>query len=121
MGSVLGVAVFGSITASVFAGRMGGVSLAAAAAAGQRPGEAAVLHAAADAFVSGADRAVLAGAIVVTVGLVVAFRAFRPERTAVPVALVPAALVPAALVPAAPVPALVAEGVEVPVLEAVRN
>jgi hypothetical protein len=39
-----------------------------------------VLHAAADAFVSGADRAVLAGAIVVVAGLVVAFRAFRPER-----------------------------------------
>ena len=42
----------------------------------------AVLHAAADAFVSGADRAVLAGAIVVAAGLVVAFLAFRPARVA---------------------------------------
>jgi hypothetical protein len=83
MGSVLGVAVFGSITASVFAGRMGSSvgSLGAAAAAGHRPGSGAdVLHAAASAFVTGADRAVLAGAIVVAAGLVVAFRAFRPAR-----------------------------------------
>src|SRR5215472_7580215 len=82
MGSVLGVAVFGSITASVFASRMGGGSLGAvAAAAGSRPGSGAdVLHAAASAFVTGADRAVLAGAIVVAAGLVVAFRAFRPAR-----------------------------------------
>jgi hypothetical protein len=84
MGSVLGVAVFGSITASVFASRMGGGSLVAAAAAGHRPGGASVLHAAASAFVSGADRAVLAGAIVVAAGLVVAFRAFRPVRVAAP-------------------------------------
>ena len=47
-------------------------------------GGASVLHAAADAFVSGADRAVLAGAIVVAAGLVVAFRAFRPVRVAAP-------------------------------------
>ncbi|HEX5295608.1 MAG TPA: MFS transporter [Streptosporangiaceae bacterium] len=92
MGSVLGVAVFGSIAASVFAGRMGGLSLGAAAAAGHRAGGtsgASVLHAAADAFVSGADRAVLAGAIVVAAGLVVAFRAFRPARALTP-AQVPA-------------------------------
>jgi EmrB/QacA subfamily drug resistance transporter len=80
MGSVLGVAVFGSITASVFAGRMGGRSLAAAAVAAHQPGGASVLHAAANAFVTGADRAVLAGAIVVAAGLMVAFRAFRPVR-----------------------------------------
>jgi hypothetical protein len=82
MGSVLGVAVFGSIAASVFAGRMGSSagSLGAAVAAGHQPGGAAVLHAAADAFVAGADRAVLAGAIVVAAGLVVAIRAFRPAR-----------------------------------------
>ena len=103
MGSVLGVAVFGSITASVFASRMGSVSLGAAAAAGHRAGGASVLHAAADAFVSGADRAVLAGAIVVAAGLVVAFRAFRPERAPAPVKA----------------PALVAEAAEIPVLEAV--
>jgi hypothetical protein len=105
MGSVLGVAVFGSITASVFASRMGSVSLSAAAAAGHRAGGAsgtAVLHAAADAFVSGADRAVLAGAIVVAAGLVVAWRAFRPARASV-----------AAVSVAAPV----AEVAEVPVLE----
>jgi len=85
MGSVLGVAVFGSIAASVFASRIGGGSLGAVvAAAGGRPGSGAdVLHAAASAFVTGADRAVLAGAIVVAAGLVVAFRAFRPARVAV--------------------------------------
>ena len=40
MGSVLGVAVFGSITASVFAGRMGSSigSLGTAAAAAHQPG-----------------------------------------------------------------------------------
>jgi EmrB/QacA subfamily drug resistance transporter len=81
MGSVLGVAVFGSITASVFASRMGGGSLGAAAAAAHRPGSGTdVLHAAASAFVTGADRAVLAGAVVVAAGLVIAFRAFRPAR-----------------------------------------
>ncbi len=88
MGSVLGVAVFGSIAASVFASRMAsslgslgaGGSLGAAAAAGHRPGGEAVLHAAASAFVAGADRAVLAGAIVVVAGVVIAFRAFRPVR-----------------------------------------
>src|SRR5215469_1091336 len=83
MGSVLGVAVFGSITASVFASRMGSAagSLGAAVAAAHRPGSGAdVLHAAASAFVTGADRAVLAGAIVAVAGLVVAFRAFRPAR-----------------------------------------
>ncbi len=84
MGSVLGVAVFGSITASVFASRMSGGSLGAAAAAGHRPGGEAILHAAASAFVTGADRAVLAGAIVVAAGLVVAFRTFRPARVTAP-------------------------------------
>jgi len=82
--------VFGSITASVFASRMGSSvgSLGAAAAAGtpdHRAGSGAdVLHAAASAFVTGADRAVLAGAIVVAAGLVVAFRAFRPARVTAP-------------------------------------
>lgn len=96
MGSVLGVAVSGSITASVFASRMGSVSLGVAAAAGNpdhRPGGgpgSSVLRAAADAFVSGADRAVLAGAIVVAAGLVVAFRAFRPARASVAVPAAPA-------------------------------
>jgi len=95
MGSVLGVAVFGSITASVFASRMGSSagSLGAAATAGHGPGSGTdVLHAAASAFVTGADRAVLAGAIVVAAGLVVAFRAFRPARVTAP-AEVPAGTV----------------------------
>jgi hypothetical protein len=131
MGSVLGVAVFGSIAASVFAGRMGGVSLGVAAAAAHRPGGAPVLHTAADAFVSGADRAVLAGAIVVAAGLVIAFRAFRPAAaTPAPAAMpAPAAVAPApAAMPAAaamPAPAGAArpaagivEIVEAPVLAA---
>jgi MFS family permease len=102
MGSVLGVAVFGSIAASVFASRMGSVSLGAAAAAAHRPCAGPdIWHAAASAFVTGADRAVLAGAIVVAAGLVVAFRAFRPVRAAVPAEV--------------PAPA------EAPVLEAARG
>ena len=74
MGSVLGVAVFGSIAASVFASQMAASagsfgpvrSIGAAAAAGHRASGgagAAVLHAAAGAFVTGADRAVLAGVL----------------------------------------------------------
>ena len=44
---------------------------------------------------TGADRAVLAGAIVVAAGLVVAFRAFRPARVAAEApAEVPAAVSP---------------------------
>jgi EmrB/QacA subfamily drug resistance transporter len=88
MGSVLGVAVFGSIAASVFASRMasGGVARsvgsvgAAAVAAHHASGTsaAALLHAAASAFVAGADRAVLAGVIVAAAGALIAFRAFRP-------------------------------------------
>jgi hypothetical protein len=89
---------------------MGSVSLGAAAAAGNpdhRPGGAAVLHAAADAFVSGADRAVLAGAIVVAAGLVVAFRAFRPVRVTASVE--------------APASAVAEVPAEAPVLEAARG
>jgi EmrB/QacA subfamily drug resistance transporter len=115
MGSVLGVAVFGSIAASVLASRLGGVSLGAAAAAGHRPGGAAVLHAAAGAFVSGADRAVLAGAIVVAAGLVVAFRAFRPERAVVPAPL------PVPVPASAEVPVAEAADMQVPVLEAASS
>ena len=54
-----------------------------------------MLHAAASAFVTGADRAVLAGAIVVAVGLVVAFRAFRPARVSASVPAEVPASVPA--------------------------
>jgi hypothetical protein len=112
MGSVLGVAVFGSVTASVFAGRMGSSigSLGAAAAAAHQPGSGAeVLHLAAGAFVTGADRAVLAGAIVVAAGLVVAFRAFRPARAEVSVEAPTEVSVEAPADVAAEVPARVLE------------
>jgi hypothetical protein len=117
MGSVLGVAVFGSIAASVFASRLGGVSLGAAAAAGHRPGGVAALHAAADAFVSGADRAVLAGAIVVVAGLVVAFRAFRPAPASVPVP----SSVPASASASASAPVAESIEVQVPALVVARS
>jgi EmrB/QacA subfamily drug resistance transporter len=113
MGSVLGVAVFGSIAASVFTSRMavageahGAGSVGAAVAMAHHAGGAsgaAVLHAAASAFVAGADRAVLAGVIAAAAGAVVAFRAFRTVR-APAVASVPASA--SASVPV-PVPASV--------------
>ncbi len=94
MGSVLGVAVFGSITASVFASRMADLahgsigSVGAAAAVAHRAGGsygAAVMHAAAGAFVTGADRAVLAGAVATLAGVLVAFWTFRrPRKSPVP-------------------------------------
>jgi hypothetical protein len=82
VGSVLGVAVIGSITASVFASRMAGPfgSVGAAVAAAHHAGGAygaALLHSTASAFVAGADRAVLAGAIVAAAGIPIAWRAFR--------------------------------------------
>jgi EmrB/QacA subfamily drug resistance transporter len=90
MGSVLGVAVVGSITASVFAGRMAHVahrtlgSVGAAAAAAHHAGGAygtALLHETASAFVAGADRAVLAGAIATLFGAAIAVRTLRTGRT----------------------------------------
>jgi hypothetical protein len=100
MGSVLGVAVFGSIAASVFASRMPGSagSIGAVAAAAHHAGGAygsAVLHEAASAFVAGADRAVLAGVIAAVAGALVAFRAFRPVRASVPAEVPVPAGVPA--------------------------
>ena len=100
MGSVLGVAVIGSITASVFASRMAHVfgphgsvgSLGAAAAAAHRAGGthgAALLYAIDGAFVSGVDRAVLAGAIATLAGLVIAFRTLRPARPTAAAAAAP--------------------------------
>ena len=92
MGSVLGVAVFGSITASVFASRMASFagaghgaagSVGAAAEAAHHAGGtygAALLHAAASAFVTGADHAVIAGAIATAVGVLIAFRTLRTRR-----------------------------------------
>ena len=93
MGSVLGVAVFGSITASVFASRMAhlaggrgfGGSLGAAAAAAHHAagaGGAVLMHAIAGAFVTGADRAVLAGAFVTLAGVLIAVRTMRTRRPA---------------------------------------
>jgi len=86
MGSVFGVAVIGSITASVFAGRMAGVahgtigSLGAAAAAAHQAGGAygtSLAHVAASAFITGVDRAVLVGAVATLAGLLIAFRTLR--------------------------------------------
>jgi len=93
MGSVLGVATFGSVSASVFASRMAHLagahgfagSMGAAAAAAHRaagPEGAALLHAAASAFVTGADRAVLAGAIATLAGALIAVRTLRSPRRA---------------------------------------
>ncbi len=92
MGSVLGVAVFGSIAASVFASRMAHLagahaaagSMGAAAAAAHAAGAhgAALLQAAASAFVTGADRAVLAGAIATLAGVLIAVRTLRTRQSA---------------------------------------
>jgi hypothetical protein len=99
MGSVLGVAVIGSITASVFASRMAHLahgtvgSLGAAAAAAHHAGGAygiSLAHAAASAFVAGADRAVLPGALATLAGLLIAFRTLRGGRPAAARALSPA-------------------------------
>ena len=111
MGSVLGVAVFGSITTSVFASRMAQLahgsigSVGAAVEVAHHVGGAygvALLHSAASAFVAGADRAVMAGAIATAAGVLIAFRTLRAPRRAPAQAPVPAeVLVPAAvLVPA---------------------
>ena len=94
IGSVLGVAVLGSVTASVFAARMAGAahpaaahltgaaisSIGAVAATAHRlPAAAAapLMHTADGAFVAGADRAALAAAIAIALGAVAAHRALR--------------------------------------------
>jgi hypothetical protein len=95
------VAVIGSITSSVFASRMAHVfgphgsagSLGAAATAAHRAGGAqgaALVHAIDAAFVSGVDRAVLAGAIATLAGMVIAFRTLRPARPTAAAAQAPA-------------------------------
>src|SRR5499427_286428 len=123
MGSVLGVAAFGSITASVFAsqtaqlahGAIGSIGAAAEVAhhVGGADG-AALLHTAASAFVTGADHAVIAGAIATVTGLLVALATLHAHRRTPAQAPAPAAAaVPAnALAPAAktPVPASAARG-----------
>jgi EmrB/QacA subfamily drug resistance transporter len=93
MGSVLGVAVMGSVTASVFASRMAHVfglhgtagSLGAAAAVAHHASgayAAGLVHAIDSAFVAGADRAVLAGAIATLAGVVMAVRTLRARAGA---------------------------------------
>jgi EmrB/QacA subfamily drug resistance transporter len=108
MGSVLGVAVFGSITASVFASQMAHLahgsigSVGAAVAVAHHVGGvygAAVMHAAASAFVTGADRAVLAGAIATLAGVLIAFRTLRGTRPTPAQAPVPAEAPAAGAVP----------------------
>lgn len=88
MGSVLGVAVFGSISASVFTSQMTAAHLhassvgAAAVMASHVGGTegATLLHTASSAFVTGANHAVIAGAIAALLGLVIAARALRTPR-----------------------------------------
>jgi len=87
MGSVLGVAVFGSISASIFASRMTAAhmsvsSVGAAAIAARQTGNVDLLHTAANAFVSGADHAVIAGIIAGVAGALIAVRTFRTRRPA---------------------------------------
>jgi hypothetical protein len=85
MGSVLGVAVFGSIAASVFASRaasarIGASSIGAAAEIARQAGGARganMMHAAASAFVTGADHAVIAGVVAALAGAVIAARTLR--------------------------------------------
>jgi hypothetical protein len=60
-----------------------GAAVAAAHHAGGAYGTS-LLHAAASAFVAGADRAVLAGAIAALAGLVIAFRTLRVARPSPP-------------------------------------
>jgi hypothetical protein len=84
MGSVLGVAVVGSVSASVFASRQVGhhgptASIGQAVAAAQHTGGQAdgLVHAIAGAFVSGADYGVLAAAAVTLAGALIAIAALR--------------------------------------------
>ncbi len=89
MGSVLGVAIVGSVTASVFASRMTGhgtpaPSIGAAMAAAHRADGARgadLLHTAATAFVAGADHGVLVAAAATLTGAVIAFVALRKPTT----------------------------------------
>jgi EmrB/QacA subfamily drug resistance transporter len=87
MGTVLGVAIVGSVAASVFASRMAehgvfgqGGSVGSAVEMAHRPGGsagAALLHDTASAFVAGADHGVLAAAVATLAGAVIAFITLR--------------------------------------------
>jgi EmrB/QacA subfamily drug resistance transporter len=89
IGSVLGVAIVGSITASVFASRMAGhgaagssvgtVIAAAHRADGARSAD--LLHTAATAFIAGADHGVLVAAAATLAGAAIAFVALRKPTT----------------------------------------
>jgi EmrB/QacA subfamily drug resistance transporter len=89
LGSVLGVAVIGSITASVFASRMAGhgtagSSVGAAMAAAHRVGGTygvSLLHDTATAFVAGANQGVLAAAVATLAGAAIAFVTLRKPAT----------------------------------------
>jgi MFS family permease len=127
MGSVLGVAVFGSIAASVFASRMaqlahGSIGSVGAAAEAAHHVEgaygAALMHTAASAFVAGADRAVVAGAIATALGALIALRTLRTRRPDPLQAPMPARAVAPAEV-AVPAEALVPATARVP--EAARG
>ena len=87
MGSVLGVAVVGSVTTSAFTSRLAGrhvpaASLGQAVAAAHHTGghAASMVHAIAGAFVSGADYSVLAAAAVTLLGIAIAFVTLRQPR-----------------------------------------
>jgi len=93
LGSVLGVAVIGSIAASVYASHLSGFrragpaataiaqqSVGAAAAVARQvggPHGAALFHTAATAFITGADRGVLVAAAATLAGIILAVRALR--------------------------------------------
>jgi len=84
MGSVLGVAVVGSVSTSAFASRLAGrhlpsASLGQAVAAAHHAGghSADLVHAIAGAFVTGADDGVLAAAAVALAGIAIAFVTLR--------------------------------------------
>ena len=83
IGTVLGVAVTGSVAASVFSARMAATHSPARtiAAVGQlahgTPAAMSLLHTASDAFVAGADRGALVAAAITAVTAVIAFRVLR--------------------------------------------
>jgi EmrB/QacA subfamily drug resistance transporter len=86
MGSVLGVAVVGSVTASVFTSRLASrhqhaASVGQAVAAAHHAGgqAAGMVHAIAWAFVGGADYGVLAAAAVTLAGVAIAIATLRPR------------------------------------------
>jgi len=92
LGSVLGVAVIGSVAASAYASHLGAFYIAGTGATAARqsvaaataiarhvggPNGAALFHAAASAFVTGADRGILVAAAATLTGMIVAARALR--------------------------------------------